>query len=71
MQESIDTWLVKVSCNNWVWYAKRLSANDAGATESHQAGIYIPKHILWAIFPSTQDGSNPDARFPSEILPQM
>ena len=71
MQESIDTWLGKVSSNNFVWYAKRLSANDAGATESHQAGIYIPKHILWAIFPSTQAGSNPCAWFPAEITPQM
>ena len=34
-----------------VWYAKRLSANDTLATGAHQAGPYIPKELLFDLFP--------------------
>jgi len=69
MKNSIDTWIETVNSNERVWYAKRLSANDSGATDSHQAGIYIPKIILWEIFPKTKTGSNPDSWFSTEIMP--
>jgi len=66
---NIEKWLEGISGKNWIWYAKRLSANDTGATESHQSGIYIPKSILWSIFPKMKNGSNPDAWFESKIYP--
>lgn len=69
MHNEIEEWLDGVSGNGWVWYAKRLSANDAGATDSHQSGIYIPKPVLWAIFPTMKSGSNPDAWFAATIMP--
>ncbi|RME09821.1 MAG: type II restriction endonuclease [Bacteroidetes bacterium] len=69
MNSSIDAWLDSVSGNDRIWYAKRLSANDSGATASHQSGIYIPKPVLWTIFPSMKSGSNPDARFSAEVMP--
>lgn len=50
----LKVWLDKASGDGWVWYAKRLSANDSGATDSHQAGIYIPKHVA---FPFSFDKS--------------
>lgn len=65
----VESWLDLVSENEWVWYAKRLSANDTGATNSHQAGIYIPKPVLWLIFPSMKTGSNPEAWFTASIMP--
>ncbi len=35
-------WLqTKCSANVWV-FVKRLSANDTGATKSHQSGLYMP-----------------------------
>jgi hypothetical protein len=69
MQSEIEGWLDNVSGNGWVWYAKRLSANDSGATKSHQAGVYIPKHVLWTIFPSMKSGNNPDAWFSAKVMP--
>lgn len=66
---AIEDWLDSVSGRDWVWYAKRLSANDSGATQSHQAGIYIPKKVLWTIFPSMKSGNNPDAWFKGSIFP--
>lgn len=69
MENNIEDWLDNVSGSERVWYAKRLSANDSGATKSHQAGIYVPKPVLWEIFPSMKTGTNPDAWFPAEIMP--
>jgi hypothetical protein len=69
MQSDIETWLDSISGSGWVWYARRLSGNDSGATKSHQYGIYIPKPVLWSIFPSTRVGSNPDAEFSAHIMP--
>lgn len=69
MVDSIQDWLDSINSLDRVLYAKRLSANDAGATESHQAGIYIPKHVLWNFFPKTKSGTNPDAWFTADILP--
>lgn len=45
-------------------FAKILSANDIGATGSHQAGILVPKSDkeLMAFFPTLDSGTlNPDA----------
>lgn len=69
MQNEIEAWLDSVSGSGWVWYAKRLSANDSGATGAHMAGIYIPKQVLWIVFPTTKTGSNPDAEFAATVMP--
>ncbi len=37
-----------------LWYVKRLSANDTQANGSHQAGPYIPKRVLFNVFPSLE-----------------
>jgi hypothetical protein len=40
---------------------KRLSANDVGATGSHQAGVFVPPSMI-GFFPGLdEDGLNPDA----------
>ena len=42
-------WIDSVSDAEWVWYAKRLSANDTGATGGHQAGLYLPRFVTKAV----------------------
>ena len=52
----------------WMWVIKRLSANDTGATQSHQVGPYIPKQIAFSIAPSLQGvAGNPDHWFLANI----
>jgi len=69
MPSDIENWLDSVTGSEWIWYAKRLSANDSGETGSHQVGIYIPKPAFWTIFPLLQSGVNPDASFHVDIMP--
>jgi len=69
MSMDIDSWLDSISAPGWIWYAKRLSANDSGATGSHMAGIYLPKQFLWLVFPSMKTGSNPDVWFDARVWP--
>jgi hypothetical protein len=38
----ITDWLDEYSGSEFVWYIKRLSANDTLANNTHQAGPYIP-----------------------------
>lgn len=49
----------------FVWYVKRLSANDTLANGTHQAGPYVPKEFLFSIFPSLSKSKklNPDVWF--------
>ena len=49
---------------DYVWHVKRLSANDTLANHAHQAGPYIPKELLFRIFPSlnSPEKRNPDIR---------
>jgi len=58
-------WLDQFDRPGFVWYAKRLSANDTLATNAHQAGPYIPKHFLFSVLPviSTTASKNPDVWF--------
>lgn len=64
LMDLID-WMNEFTKPDVVWYAKRLSANDTLANNTHQAGPYIPKDFLFSIFPSLNrpDVENPDARF--------
>ncbi len=45
-----------------LWYVKRLSGNDTRANDSHQAGPYIPKHVLFNVFPSLERRSETNPR---------
>ncbi|MAS41595.1 MAG: type II restriction endonuclease [Rhodobacteraceae bacterium] len=47
------------------WYLKRLSANDTLATGAHQAGPYVPREVLFDLFPAInqQDEENPRTDF--------
>jgi len=47
----LSEWLSRRDPGNSVWYLKRLSANDTLATRGHQAGPYIPKSLLFKVFP--------------------
>jgi hypothetical protein len=62
MSGDLQSWLIEVSGDGYVWYVKRLSGNDTLANGSHQAGPYIPKEFLFYIFPSLNRPSvlNPD-----------
>lgn len=61
----LSDWMTEYGRPGYVWYAKRLSANDTLANESHQYGPYIPKDLLFSVFPSIArtDIKNPDAWF--------
>lgn len=58
-------WMDEQSRPSVLWYLKRLSGNDTLANKSHQAGPYIPKDILFDVFPSLnrQEVKNPDLWF--------
>jgi len=47
--------------DKFIWYVKRLSANDTLANKAHQAGPYVPKHFLFDIFPGL---NKPDQKNP-------
>jgi hypothetical protein len=49
--EELAAWLDAVSGPEWLWYGKRLSANDTGATGAHQVGFYVPKDVAFAAAP--------------------
>lgn len=65
MSMSLSDWIDEVSGSGWVWFIKRLSANDTLANGSHQAGPYIPKDFLFTVFPSLNrpEELNPDVKF--------
>ncbi len=50
-------------------FVKRLAANDTLATDAHQAGPYVPKNVMFLLFPSLNAPSeyNPDTRFQATI----
>jgi len=65
----VSAWLDACSRGDAVWYVKRLAANDTLATESHQAGPYVPKDFLFGVLPALNrpDVKNPDLRFPLAV----
>jgi len=65
MMADLIKWMNDNSRGHIVWYAKRLSGNDTLANGSHQAGPYIPKELLFEVFPSLNrpDAVNPDKIF--------
>lgn len=67
----VQTWLAEVSGPDWLWYVKRLSANDTLLNRSHQYGPYLPKTLVRLAFPEVTaryaTEKNPDA-WPHFIL---
>lgn len=62
-------WLQTKGSGNCLIYAKRLSANDTGATNSHQSGLYMPGTVFDEIFPTlcANDIKNPETHFSVHI----
>jgi hypothetical protein len=62
-------WLSEWSRTGSVWYLKRLSGNDTLANEAHQAGPYVPKELLFRVFPELHDESrrNPDLQIDARV----
>ncbi|HXT14579.1 MAG TPA: type II restriction endonuclease [Gemmatimonadaceae bacterium] len=68
MSLDVRRWIETVSGEGWRWYVKRLSGNDTLLNKSHQAGPYIPKEIIFRLFPSfTPSQDNPRASFGASI----
>ena len=61
----LSDWLDEHTGPDFIWYVKRLSGNDTLANGSHQAGPYIPKSLLFRIFPTidTRTDKNPRIQF--------
>lgn len=61
----LTDWLDEYSGERFIWYVKRLTANDTQANGSHQAGPHVAKDFLFRLFPSIarRDVKNPDIRF--------
>ncbi len=51
----LQDWISEYSKPGYLWFAKRLSANDTGLTGSHQDGPLIAKSALFTAFPSLGD----------------
>lgn len=52
-----------------VVFAKRLSANDTGASGAHQVGIYMPNNVAFDLSPQLECGDvNPDVVFETNVL---
>lgn len=65
MSAELLTWMEQVTGPEWVWYVKYLSGNDTLANGTHQAGPYVPKDLIFALFPSLKEAreENPRAEF--------
>jgi hypothetical protein len=65
----LSDWILEFARPGTFWVAKRLSANDTLANQAHQAGPYIPKELLFEVFPSLNRPAdvNPDHRFDIQI----
>ncbi len=69
MSSRLAEWLEGHSTVAGVWYVKRLSRNDTAANKSHQAGPYLPRKLLFRVFPSLNkpDEGNPCVRFVAHV----
>lgn len=65
----LGEWLEAIRSADCLFYAKRLSGNETGATESHQSGIYLPLNILKLLFPEVHhiNTKDPDHFFNAVI----
>lgn len=65
----VHDWMNAAHQPGSTWYAKRLSGNDTLANESHQAGPYFPKSLLFSLYPQLGDKArqNPDQQLSASI----
>jgi hypothetical protein len=65
----LTDWLAEFSKEGTVWYLKRLAANDTLATNANQAGPYVPKDLLFEVFPvlNHPEQENPDVTFNASV----
>ena len=63
--KDVETWIDSHLGDEWCWYIKRLSGNDTQLTGGHQAGPYIPKKLIFALFPTLESRKelNPRVEF--------
>lgn len=63
--QDLEEWIAEQSASSAIWYAKRLSGNDTLANDAHQAGPYVPRDLLFRLFPAlnTPTAVNPDHWF--------
>ena len=68
MSNDVRRWMETVTGPGWFWYVKRLSGNDTLLNQAHQAGPYVPRNVVFALFPSlTKEKKNPRAEFGASI----
>ncbi len=58
----LPSWIEDQTRGPCVWYVKRLQGNDTRATGSKQAGPYIPKKLLFELFPQLEESTEPNPR---------
>ena len=58
----VHEWISDVSGPHWYWYAKVLTGNDTLLTGAHQAGPYIPKQVVFTLFPSVANSRDLNPR---------
>jgi hypothetical protein len=64
----VHQWISEVSGPQWYWFAKVLSGNDTLLTGSHQAGPYIPKPVIFTLFPSVASSRELNPRRSFDVL---
>lgn len=68
-KERLQPFLDVLDNEDVIVFGKRLSANDTGASGAHQAGVYVPNEIAFALCPRLKNGGyNPDAEFETSVL---
>lgn len=69
MSDGLAGWLASVSGPEWRWFLKILAGNDTLLNKSHQAGLYIPKPVIFDLFPTVASSPevNPRQSFPVHI----
>ena len=63
----IQKWLNSVTGHGYSFYVKYLAANDTLATGAHQAGPYVPKAVVFDLFPTLERGNDPNPRAQFEV----
>lgn len=58
----LPSWIEQHARAGTVWLVKRLAGNDTLATGAHQAGPYLPRNLVFELFPAVNriETKNPD-----------
>lgn len=68
-KDKLQPFLDVLDTKDVVVFAKRLSANDTGASGAHQVGIYLPNNVAFQLSPRLKTGgTNPDTIFEADVL---